>query len=162
MRLQKQMNAASLFHDVQPGVCAQLREHDLSEQTPGRTTTVRMPYGTTRAVPLHRFFRDHYRDEYTDEKLPKGWVEEAIQDELDYFNQKVWIAVPIADALNDKDAKLVGTRWVISNKQDRSNPDVRARLVAQEVAHHSDASFYSATPPLESKRMLFSEMGEKA
>ena len=34
---------------------------------------------------------------------------------------------------------------------------MRARLVAQEVSHFEDLSFYAATPPLESKRMLFSQ-----
>ena len=46
---------------------------------------------------------------------------------------------------------------MISNKGDATAPDVRARYVAQEVNTHDDASFYAATPPLESKRMLFSQ-----
>ena len=36
-------------------------------------------------------------------------------------------------------------------------PDVRARLVAQEVGDGPDTAFYAATPPLESKRMLLSQ-----
>ena len=47
---------------------------------------------------------------------------------------------------------------MISNKQDSRNPDCRGRYVAQEVnkGGEADAAFYAATPPLESKRMLFS------
>ena len=52
---------------------------------------------------------------------------------------------------------VIGTRWVMCNKQDAAEPDVRARLVAQEVSTHADDSFYAATPPLEAKRLLFSQ-----
>ena len=34
--------------------------------------------------------------------------EEAIQEELRYFNEHVWTGIPVEEALNDKDAKLVG------------------------------------------------------
>ena len=66
------------------------------------------------------------------------------------------MGVPLAEALKDEGAKVIGSRWVVCNKQDSQNPDVRARLVAQEIGVHADSSFYAATPPLESKRMLFS------
>ena len=57
-----------------------------------------------------------------------------------------------------KDAKLVRCRWVLCNKGDATTPDVRARLVACEVNHGSkDDKFYASTPPLESKKMLFSK-----
>ena len=46
----------------------------------------------------------------------------------------------------------------MSNKQDKENPDVRARLVAQEVAHTHDESYFAATPPLDAKRALISTM----
>ena len=61
------------------------------------------------------------------------------------------------DALKDPSAKIIGSRWVVCNKNDVHDPDVRARLVAQEVNVHGDASFFAATPPLESKRMLLSQ-----
>ena len=54
-------------------------------------------------------------------------------------------------------ARLWGSRWVNCNKNDINDPDVRCRLVAQEVNIHADDSFYAATPPLEAKRLLFSE-----
>ena len=37
------------------------------------------------------------------------------------------------------------------------NPDVRARLVAQEVNMQADTSFFAAAPPFASKRMLLSQ-----
>ena len=53
---------------------------------------------------------------------------------------------------------LVRSRWVLCNKGDQENPDMRARLVACEVNHgqKNDACFAS-TPPLESKKALFSK-----
>ena len=48
-------------------------------------------------------------------------------------------------------------RWVNCNKNDINDPDVRCRLVAQEVNTFADESFYAATPPLEAKRLLFSQ-----
>ena len=65
------------------------------------------------------------------------------------------------EALSDPDAKLVGTRWVNCNKGDVAEPDVRARLVAQELSMFHDESFYVATPPLEAKRLLFQSMGNR-
>ena len=84
-------------------------------------------------------------------------MEAAIHEELEYFNSKVWVGVPLQQALDDPEGKIVGCRWVVSNKNDINDPDVRARLVAQEVSTHADTSFYAATPPLESKRMLLSD-----
>ena len=53
----------------------------------------------------------------------------------------------------------MGCRWVNCNKGDLTNPDVRCRLVAQEVNHGDGPTdaFYAATPPLEAKRLLFSQ-----
>ena len=77
-------------------------------------------------------------------------------DEIDYFNDIVWVGVSMEEALSDPEAKIVGTRWVNCNKADLAEPDVRARLVAQELSIFHDESFYAATPPLEAKRLLFS------
>lgn len=91
------------------------------------------------------------------ELLPNSWVEEAIKEELDYSGEKVWTMVPAEEAFKDPEANIVGSRWVICNKNDPSNPDVRARLVAREINTHAGHAFFAATPPLESKRMLFSQ-----
>ena len=108
-------------------------------------------------------FKDSYRDEYTNEELPMGHVRVAMKEELDYFCDKVWVGVPLEEAQNDPDGKIIGSRWVNCNKNDMNDPDVRCRLVAQEVNLQADESFYAATPPLESKRMLFSDIsGERS
>ena len=43
----------------------------------------------------------------------------------------------------------IGTRWVDENKGDVHNPEVRCRLVAQEVSTYKEDAFFAATPPLE-------------
>ena len=102
-------------------------------------------------------FKDLYKDEYTSEYLPLGHVRRAMREELEYFCNKVWVAVPLSEAQNDAEGKIVGSRWVTCNKNDIDDPDVRCGLVAQEVNLHADDRFYAATPPLEAKRFLFSQ-----
>ena len=65
----------------------------------------------------------------------------------------------MSEAINDQYGKIVGCRWANCNKGDSSEPDVRCRLVAQEVNHGDGPvdAFYAATPPLEAKRLLFSQ-----
>ena len=86
-----------------------------------------------------------------------GHVRKSMFEELQYFCDKVWEAVPLAEAQSDPEGKIIGSRWVNCNKNDINDPDVRCRLVAQEVNVHADESFYAATPPLEAKRLLFSQ-----
>ena len=89
--------------------------------------------------------------------MPRAWVQEAIREEVDYFNKSVWTAIPLDVAMQESDAKIVGSRLVICNTNDHSDPDVRARLVAQEISSHADTSFFAANPPLEAKRLLLSQ-----
>ena len=59
--------------------------------------------------------------------------------------------------MNDKDATLIRTRWVITDKCDEATPDIRARLVAQEINTFKSDEFFASTPPLEAKRLLLSQ-----
>ena len=90
----------------------------------------------TKDLSTELIFKSQYRDEYTSEPLPASWVEAAIQEKIGYFNARVWVGVPLKVALAGPDAKIIGCRWVISNKNDPSNPDIRTRLVAQEISAH--------------------------
>ena len=58
--------------------------------------------------------------------------------------------------MEEVNGKAIGSRWVNCNKNDQADPDVRCRLVGQEVNLFADESFYAATPPLEAKRLIFS------
>ena len=53
---------------------------------------------------------------------------------------------------------------MLCNKGDAESPDVRARLVACEVntSGTKEDSFFASTPPLEAKKLLFSEFSATA
>ena len=60
------------------------------------------------------------RDEYTGEKLEANLVHKAKLEELAYFKSKsVWQVVPRTRA---RGQRVVGTRWVNSNKGDSEHP----------------------------------------
>ena len=102
-------------------------------------------------------FKARYLDEYTGEVLEPSLIRTAIEDELDYFNSKVWEICTTEEMKSIPDYILVRSRWVLCNKGDSSSPDVRARLVSCELNNGEKNDFFSAsTPPLEGKRMLFS------
>ena len=154
--LDARVMGAGLLHDVKcSSLVAAYRAQDLKEETQKLSVKFKHRNGNVEEVKLA--FKDSYKDEYTCEELPIGHVRLAMQEELAYFCDKVWVGVPISEALADPDGKIIGSRWVNCNKNDINDPDVRCRLVAQEVNLHPDDSFYAATPPLEAKRMLFSE-----
>ena len=96
-------------------------------------------------------------DECTGENLTPHLIRAAIEDELDYFNSKVWQICTMDEMKAIPDYILVRSRWVLCNKGDAESPDVRARLVSCELNNDDKHDFFSAsTPPLEGKRMLFS------
>ena len=48
----------------------------------------------------------------------------------------------------------MGTKWIDIDKGDRINPEMRSRLVAQEINTHKREDLFAATPPLEAKKIL--------
>lgn len=52
-------------------------------------------------------------------------------------------------------------RRVITDKGDHAQPDVRARLVAHEMATHCSDAFFASTPPLEATRLHLSHAATK-
>ena len=94
------------------------------------------------------------RDEYTGEPLDLELVRKGKAEELKYFKSKeVWRVVPRTRAAG---RCVVGTRWVCSNKGDAANPEIRCRLVCQEVKTYQSEDFFAATPPLETLRLVLS------
>ena len=117
-------------------------------------------FGKKGSVPItyeESNFKSRYMDEYTGETLAPHLIRPAIEDELNYFNSKVWQLSTIDEMKRVPDYILVRSRWVLCNKGDSANPDVRARLVGCELnqGNRNDA-FSASTPPLEGKRILFS------
>ena len=68
----------------------------------------------------------------------------------------MWDKVPIKECWARTGRRPIGSKLVDVNKGDRANPDVRSRLVAQEVATYRDDHFFAAAPPLEALRLLLS------
>ena len=67
------------------------------------------------------------RDEYSGEPLDAKLVKQGMHEELQYFQSKnVWKVVPRSRAAG---RRVIGTRWVCSNKGDADNPEIRCRLV---------------------------------
>lgn len=78
--------------------------------------------------------------------------------EHDFFDSKHVLDVGPREQARGKN--IIGTRWVVCNKGDEANPDVRCRLVAQEVKTHESQEFYAATPPIEALRLVVSSAAE--
>ena len=95
-------------------------------------------------------------DEYTFEELPPELVAEGKKVEMEFLSKKrVWRIVP-----RPRGAKVVGTRWAHCNKGDSINPEIRCRLVVQEVGRYATDEFYAATPPIEAVKLLTSMAAE--
>ena len=124
-----------------------------------RKSVVKKTNGTSIPVtydPCH--FKPKYIDEYTGEILESHLIADAIIDELDYFNQHVWKLEDKSQMLADPEHIFVRSRWIMCNKGDSTNPDMRARLVACEVNKEGKNDlFHASTPPLEAKKALFSQ-----
>lgn len=146
------MKSAALFHgsDFINSVNA-YKDQDLIKETEKLSVKFKHENGRVETTPLA--FKDSYQDEYTLEDLPMGHVRMAIQEELAYFCDN------ISEAMADAEGKIIGSRWVNCNKNDVNDPDVRCRLVAQEVNVHADVSFFAATPPSGGESTLILGMG---
>ena len=71
-------------------------------------------------------FKTQYFDEYTGEPLPSHLVRAAMIAQMSYFSEKtVWTAADWADMKSSKDSIFVRMRWVLCNKGDLKEPDVR-------------------------------------
>ena len=135
-------------------LCAEA--HKMKEELPV-VADFKLRDGTVRKVDLSATMKSKYVDEYTREELPLAQVRDAIADELSWLNDEVWEGSWKHDVDLEDDAIVVGTRWVACNKGDQENPDVRMRLVAQEVNTYHEEAYFAATPPIECKRALMSE-----
>ena len=79
-------------------------------------------------------FKTRYVDEYTGNPLPNHLVRVAMVEEMPYCST------------------FVRMRWALCSKGYLEEPDVRARLVACEVAKDKSSAFHASTPPLERQK----------
>ena len=99
-----------------------------------------------------------YFDEVTHIELPAKLVRAARAEEIEYFNTlPVWDVVKTQECWDKTGSPPITTKWVDVNKGDQQEYDVRCRLVAREMGGAKNDEFYAPTPPLEAKRLLFSE-----
>ena len=147
-------SVSSLVNSVE----CQVRAQHKAQSEPAIKAFFRFKAGGRVETDLAKNMKERYLDEYTREELPVGLLRAAMHDEIVWLNNHVWEGVPEDTARAEPDAVIVGTRWVNCNKGDALTPDIRARLVAQEVNHSPEDGYFAATPPLECKRALISQM----
>ena len=143
-------------------VAAMPMQSDLSSKLghwePSQSSVPTLGGGARPVVYNAANFRERYTDEYTGEILPPNLIRTAIVEELDYFNSKVWEISSVDQMAQYPDAVKVKSRWVLCNKGDADNPDVRARLVPCDLNKDGrNDSFSASTPPLEGKKSLFAK-----
>ena len=89
-------------------------------------------------------------DDISGETLDPEGVRKARIEEIGFVEgMGVWKPVP-----RPKDKKVIGTRWVDTNKGDKLKPNLRSRLVAQELKRGSMEEYFAAMPPLSALRTL--------
>ena len=89
-------------------------------------------------------------------ELNPSMVEAARANEMEYFEKMaVWTRVPRQNARLLK-AKILRTKWIDVNKGDAPTPHYRSRCDGKEFKTFEDPSYFSATPPLESFRLVIS------
>ena len=96
-----------------------------------------------------------YFDENTWERLDPSLVEKAELDELARFKlMNVYTYVSRSEAMNDPEGIFVKVKWVRTNKGTTEDPNVKCRLVAQELGYGKRVDeLFSGTPSLQAMRL---------
>ena len=88
------MATAGMLYDHH-SLAATVRDADLQHKNQGRKTRLKFSNGTSTTRSLDNFFKNAYVGENTREPLPIDRLKDAMCDDLDYFNNVVWTAVPL-------------------------------------------------------------------
>ena len=102
-----------------------------------------------------------YMDEIKGLELQPELARKARQEELEVFMERgVYEVVPRSSM--GRGSKLIGIRWVETDKGVLGKPKVRSRLVCQEFARgHTPDDIFAPTPPLVATRWLLSELASQ-
>lgn len=108
---------------------------------------------------IERRAAEPFYDDISGAEIDGELVKAAKEDErkgVHKFN--VYSKVPRAQCFARTGQPPISTRWVIVNKGDKDNPDVRCRWVARQFKGNDTGrdDLYASTPPLEAKKMLIS------
>ena len=98
-------------------------------------------------------------DDLTGDVLPPHLVKLAKQEELtEMYRRSVWTEAPPSECIDVAGMPPIPARWVITNKGDKVNYNVRARLVAKHlVAKYGGKGLrelFAAMPPFEMVKLL--------
>ena len=97
-----------------------------------------------------------YYDENTWEPLDTKMVIEAEKAELKRFQDMgVYEYISRAEAMNDPEGKFVKVKWVRINKGTANKPEIKCRLVAQELGYGQRMDeLFSGTPSLSTVKLV--------
>ena len=88
--------------------------------------------------------------------LDPAMVRDGRAVEMEFFRSMgVYDCVPRAEQ-KSTGGKIIGTKWIDTNKGDSDNPRIRCRLVGKEFRTGPDDALYASTPPLEALQVILS------
>ena len=95
-------------------------------------------------------------DDVSGASLDPALVHMARATEIEYFKgMGVYERVHRSEQQQTK-GKIIGTKWIDTNKGDSANPKIRSRLVGKEFRTGPDDALFASTPPLEALRLIVS------
>ena len=98
-------------------------------------------------------------DDVSGMELELKRVNQARQEEMQFFEKRKAYTRCRRERVDIEEGKLIDTRWIDVNKGDEENPNYRSRLVGREFNTYDTE--YAATPPLDSKRLLFPQFASE-
>ena len=99
---------------------------------------------------------DFYDDMHDFKKMKRDEVINARRTEMQFFKKMgVYVKVP-RETARRHGCKVIATKWLDTNKGDDENPNYRSRMVGREVKYDKRMDLFSATPPLETLKLLIS------
>ena len=138
--------------------CAPDREMDISSLI-GALDKELSPHDESEEMERWRMMYDGYEfydDMHEFKKMDREAVIMARRTEMQFFQKMgVYVKVPRGMA-KMHGAKVITTKWLDTNKGDAESPNYRSRLVGREVKYDKRLDLFSATPPLETLKVLIS------
>ena len=150
-----------LYEAICRGIRKQLNHDELMSRMPRKVihsvylhidSMVRGQYVHNDDVPKDRdlYWGYDFVDDVSGLQLDRKLVKAARQLEMEFFKSLgVYKHDTIDNCWRVTGKAPIGVRWGDTNKGDNENPDVRCRLVAQEINMGADDDLYAATPPIE-------------
>ena len=95
-------------------------------------------------------------------RLPPLLVHRGRRTEIDYLQgRKVYGYSTVLEARRVTGKPPLKLKWIDTNKGGHDNPEVRSRLVCTEVRRKDQVPIFSATPPLETLRVLVARLASE-